>query len=158
MIVSFFFSARIFESKFDVHFFHLRFLYGSRWAGSLSTPVRPSSLGADPVHGLLGLEPSHPRVLLDARNEVHDRLAPPVRHEPRRRLGTGVLGRHQLDVAALPLLRLWFDDVLVDIVQIDGGELARLPLIVEPAGEEPILICEALQLLDLSCWSDILRD
>ena len=43
-------------------------------------------------------------------------LAPPVRHEPLRRLGTGVLGRHQLDVAALLLLRLWLDDVLVDIV------------------------------------------
>ena len=89
-------------------------------------------------------------MLLDARNEVHDRLAPPVRHEPLRRLGTGALGRHQLDVAALLLLRLWLDDVLVDIVQSYGVDLARLAIPVEPAGEDPVSVGEALQLFDLS--------
>ena len=57
-------------------------------------------------------------MLLDARNEVHDRLSPPMRNEPLRRLGTGARGRHQLDVAALLLLRVWHDDVLIDVVQV----------------------------------------
>ena len=114
-------------------------------------------VSADPIHGLLGVEPSHLRMLLDTRNEVHNRLAPPVRHKPLRRLGKGARGRYELDVAALLLFCRWLDDVLVDVVQIDGVELARLVLVVEPAGDEPILVCEALQLLDLSCWSDISR-
>ena len=118
---------------------------------------RQNVVSAYPIHGLLGFEPSLLRVLLETRNEVHDRLAPPVRHKPLRRLGKGALGRHQLDVAALILPRVWLHEVLDDIVQIHGAYLARLVVYVKPPGDDPILICEAVQLVDLELLIRYLR-
>ena len=86
----------------------------------------------DPVHGFVGVQCAHLRVLLQAGDEVQDRLAPPVRHEPLRLLGRCARGRNKLHVAALLLRRRRLDDVFRDVVQIDSVLVERLSFPVEP--------------------------
>ena len=84
-----------------------------------------------------------PRVVFHRLDEVLDRLAPPVRDEPLRPLGLDAWRRHQLHVATLPLLRLRLDEVLRDVVQVDGVRVAGLAVEVLPALEVAVLISKA---------------
>ena len=84
-----------------------------------------------------------PRVVFHRLDEVLDRLAPPVGDEPLRPLGLDAWRRHQLHVATLPLLRLRLDEVLRDVVQVDGVRVAGLAVEVLPALEVAVLISKA---------------